>query len=78
MQYTQKSFTLPASGNQTSQINWDRAFLSPVDFFAKYGADMSAEEREAQRQSFAFGNTSIGNPSITRELIVAAAQNLND
>jgi hypothetical protein len=27
------------------------------------------EEREEQRRSFAYGNTSIGNPRITREMV---------
>ena len=30
---------------------------------------MSAEEREAQRRSFAYGNTKIENDRITREMI---------
>lgn len=30
-------------------------------------------EREAQRRSFAFGNASIDNPNVTREMIDAAA-----
>lgn len=37
MKYTSKTFTLPASGKWTTDINWDRAFLSPEDFFARYG-----------------------------------------
>jgi hypothetical protein len=35
MQYTEKSFTLPASSN-TTQKNWDRAFLTEEEFKAKY------------------------------------------
>jgi hypothetical protein len=35
MQYTQKTFTLPASSN-ASQKQWDRAFLSPEEFKKKY------------------------------------------
>ena len=30
---------------------------------------MSPEEEETQRQSFAYGNTNIENPRITREMI---------
>ena len=36
----------------------------------------SAEEREQQRRSFAFGNTSIENSRITRETIDREAENL--
>jgi hypothetical protein len=37
MKYTEKSFTLPASAGATTEKNWDRAFLSPESFEAKYG-----------------------------------------
>lgn len=36
MKYTEKSFTLPASAGGTTEKNWDRAFLSPEAFAAKY------------------------------------------
>ncbi len=36
MKYTQKSFTLATTNPRTSQINWDRAFLSTEEFAAKY------------------------------------------
>lgn len=39
MKYTAKTFTLPASSNWTSQIKWDRAFLSDEEFTAKYGPE---------------------------------------
>ena len=35
---------------------------------------MSPEERDEQRISFALGNTSYENPSITREVVVQAAR----
>lgn len=35
-----------------------------------------AEEREAQRRSFAFGNTNIENSRITREMIDEQAEKL--
>lgn len=38
--------------------------------------NMSPEEKEEQRRSFAFGNTHIGNPRITRELIDQEADRL--
>ena len=37
---------------------------------------MSAEQREAQRRSFAYGNTAIENPLITREMIDTEAEKL--
>ncbi len=35
---------------------------------------MTAEEKETQRESFAFGNTAFENPSITKELIHKASE----
>ncbi|MBX9813425.1 MAG: hypothetical protein K2X76_01845 [Sphingomonas sp.] len=35
--------------------------------------EMSAEDREAQRRSFAYGNSKIENDRITRSMIDAAA-----
>jgi len=37
---------------------------------------MSPEEKEAQRRSFAFGNTAFENPLITREMIDREAEKL--
>jgi hypothetical protein len=37
---------------------------------------MTAEQREEQRRSFAFGNTAIENDRITRELVEAEADKL--
>jgi len=37
---------------------------------------MTAEEREEQRRSFAYGNTKIENPQITRQLIDQEADKL--
>lgn len=34
-----------------------------------YDFSMTAEEREAQRRSFAFGNANVDNPDVTRELV---------
>ena len=39
---------------------------------------MTDHEREAQRRSFAYGNTHIGNPRITRETVDQAAEALTD
>jgi hypothetical protein len=36
--------------------------------------EFSAEEREAQRRSFAYGNTNIENPRITRETVDQQAE----
>ena len=38
---------------------------------------MTPDEKEAQRRSFAFGNTNIENEHITRETIDKAAVNLS-
>lgn len=38
---------------------------------------MTTDEKEAQRRSFAYGNTSIENPRITREMIDQAADALS-
>ena len=39
-------------------------------------APMTPAEQEAQRRSFAYGNTAIENPRITRELIDREAEAL--
>ena len=41
------------------------------------GYKMTAEEQEAQRRSFAYGNTSIENDQITRASIKDAAERLD-
>ena len=38
--------------------------------------EMTVEEREKQRRSFAFGNTNFENQSITRETVDQAAEKL--
>ena len=38
--------------------------------------EMSAEEREAQRRSFAHGNAAMHNPNVTRELIDQEAEKM--
>ena len=38
--------------------------------------EMTPEEAEAQRRSFAYGNTKIENDSITRDRIAKAAESL--
>lgn len=35
--------------------------------------EMTPEEKEAQRRSFAYGNTAIENPRITRKMVDDAA-----
>ncbi|HWF38074.1 MAG TPA: hypothetical protein VG322_06115 [Candidatus Acidoferrales bacterium] len=37
---------------------------------------VSAEQKEEQRRSFAFGNTNIENPRITREIVDKEAEAL--
>ena len=37
---------------------------------------MTPEEKEQQRRSFAYGNTVIENPRITREMVYRAADKL--
>jgi hypothetical protein len=37
---------------------------------------MTPEEKEEQRRSFAYGNTKIENPRITREMVDHAAEEL--
>jgi hypothetical protein len=37
---------------------------------------MTAEDREQQRRSFAYGNTALENPLITREMVDAEAEAL--
>ena len=41
---------------------------------AARGKDFTAAEREAQRRSFAYGNTHIENPRITRETVDQQAE----
>ena len=38
--------------------------------------EMSPEQQEEQRRSFAYGNTNIENPRITREIVDQAAEHL--
>jgi hypothetical protein len=38
--------------------------------------EMSASEKEAQRRSFAYGNTAFENPLITREMVDEEARKL--
>lgn len=40
-------------------------------------AEMTSEQKEAQRRSFAFGNANISNPNVTREMIDNAAKSLD-
>jgi hypothetical protein len=39
-------------------------------------AKVSPEQKEEQRRSFAYGNTNIENPRITREMVDEAAEKL--
>jgi len=39
---------------------------------------MSAEQRESQRQSFAYGNTKFENDRITRDTVARASKNLSE
>lgn len=39
---------------------------------------LTPEEKEQQRRSFAYGNTAIENPRITREMIDRAADAIGD
>lgn len=41
-------------------------------------AEMTAEEIEQQRRSFAYGNTKIENEAITRETIDRAAESIKN
>ena len=41
------------------------------------GLEMTPEEQEAQRRSFAFGNANIDNPDVTREMVDEAAKRRN-
>lgn len=43
---------------------------------AARGKDFPSAEREAQRRSFAYGNTNIENPRITRETVDEQAEAL--
>jgi hypothetical protein len=44
---------------------------------AAKGVVVSPEQKEEQRRSFAFGNTNIENPLITREIVDKEAEALN-
>lgn len=39
MLYQRPSFQLPAAGLNTTEKNWDRAFLTQEQFESKYGQD---------------------------------------
>lgn len=40
--------------------------------------EMSPEEKEAQRRSFAYGNAHLSNPNVTREMVDEEAEKLED
>ncbi|MBX9946826.1 MAG: hypothetical protein K2Y40_22310 [Reyranella sp.] len=42
------------------------------------GVEMSAADYEAQRRSFAYGNTNIENDLVTREVIAEQAEKLKE
>lgn len=42
------------------------------------GVEMTKEQREQQRRSFAYGNTNMSNGDITREDVDSAAEALYD
>lgn len=39
--------------------------------------EMTPEEREEQRRSFAYGNVKLSNPEVTREMVDKVADELN-
>jgi hypothetical protein len=41
------------------------------------GLEMAGEQREAQRRSFAYGNTNLSNRAVTRETVDQAADRLD-
>lgn len=43
---------------------------------ARNAPPMSAEDKEAQRQSFAYGNAHIENELVTRKMVAEAAERL--
>jgi hypothetical protein len=45
---------------------------------AAKGAGLTSEEKEAQRRSFAYGNTKIENERITRDLVDQEADRLSN
>ncbi|MGD9659604.1 MAG: hypothetical protein AB7U61_18515 [Methylocystis sp.] len=50
--------------------------LSKLIEAARTAPPMNASEREAQRRSFAYGNTAFENPMITREMVDREAEKL--
>jgi hypothetical protein len=50
--------------------------LSKLIEAARNGPPMDANEKEAQRRSFAYGNTAFENPMITRDMIDREAEKL--
>ncbi len=62
-------FVAPTVGKMNSAL---KALIE-----ASQKAGMPSEEREAQRRSFAYGNTHFENPLITREMVDRAAESLS-
>lgn len=54
------------------EVSPGKALKKLVDDVAAYPS-MTPEEREAQRRDFAYGNTKLANPAITREMVDKAA-----
>lgn len=44
-------------------------YNSDADFVQRGNVNLSPEDREAQRRSFAYGNVALSNPNVTREMV---------
>ena len=64
---------------QVFRLPWEGQTIMELEDLIKMArtTTMTSEEKEAQRRSFAFGNTNIENERITRETIDEAADNLS-
>lgn len=61
-------------------LGYDRGMANKLEALLKASRDHnnSSSEQEAQRRSFAYGNTHFENERITRETVDRAAEDLKD
>jgi hypothetical protein len=72
---------MPRAGQRKAikpQIFWRGEMSKELAYLIELGRkhEITPAEKEEQRQSFAYGNTKIENPRITREVVALQANNL--
>jgi predicted HAD superfamily Cof-like phosphohydrolase len=63
-----------ANGKTRKPEGWQPPRIEELWLRAVSAREMTAEEKEAQRRSFAYGNVALSNPDVTRETVDKAAE----